>query len=344
MKSLIASTPVTILAGFLGSGKSTLLNALLKSGKLPPTAIIVNEFGDTAIDNDLIEGVAEGVSLLGSGCVCCVVRSDLEATMRDLVLKRTRGVIPQFEAVIVEMSGLAEPGAVLQTVASQPMRQLGYKLGPVVSTFDAVHGLDSLQRFHEARHQIAVADRIVVTKSDLVDDLGSVRQALADLNPQAETAIAVSGDISPDWILGTSRHAAGPVGEAAQAHDHHDHAIGVNSTTLWFDRPLDWDSFERRVRQMLRKEGPNILRLKGLINLVGLDHPVAIHAVHHNLYPLEQLPAWPGEDRRSRIVIIAEGAGAEQIGQALAAGQAPAGGTFKQPKTLCPAGHSEGKN
>ena len=318
----MAPTPVTILAGFLGSGKSTLLNALLEKGELPPTAIIINEFGETAIDNALIQGVAEGISLLGAGCVCCAVRSDLEATMRDLIVKRTRGVIPQFEAVIVEMSGLAEPGAVLQTVSSQPMRQLGYRLGPVVSTFDAVHGPDSLHRFHEARHQIAVADRIVVTKSDLVDDLGPVRQALADLNPQADMTVAIFGDISPNWFLGDSRHSAGPTGEAAQAHHHDDHAIGVNATTLWFDRPLDWNSFERRVRQTLRTQGPHLLRLKGLLNLVGLDQPVAIHAVHHSLYPLEQLTAWPDEDRRSRIVIIADGADAERIGHALAATQA----------------------
>lgn len=314
---MIGSTSVTILAGFLGSGKSTLLNALLRGGTLPPTAIIVNEFGETAIDDALVEGVTEGISLLGSGCVCCAVRSDLEATMRDLVLKRTRAIIPAFENVIIEMSGLAEPGPVLQTVSSQPLRQMGYTFGPVVATFDAVHGPDAVSRYHEARHQIALADRIIITKADLADDLGPALSSVAALNPAAERTVAVRGAIASEWILGGSKHEDGLAVDAGCGVHRHEHATGLNSTTIWFDEPLDWDAFQNRVRRMLREKGQFILRLKGLLNLKGLDHPVAIHAVHHNLYPLDRLNAWADEDRRSRIVLIANDADSTEIGQFL---------------------------
>jgi G3E family GTPase len=196
--------PVVTLTGFLGSGKSTLLNAVLGRSEMPPVAVIVNELGEIAIDHELIESVSEGIALLRSGCVCCAVRSDLEYTLRDLYLKRVRGVIPEFRAVLLETTGLADPGPVLQTLFSQPVRELRYTAGRVVTTVDCSHASETLASYTEAARQIAVADRIVLTKTDLSSQ--QERQAAEDwidsLNPGAPRVVVNKGSAGLEELFG----------------------------------------------------------------------------------------------------------------------------------------------
>lgn len=308
---MIERTPVTVLAGFLGSGKSTLLNSVLRSGELPPTAIVVNEFGETPIDHALVEGVTDGVSLLAGGCVCCAVRTDLEATLRDLNLKRMRGIISPFKALIVEMSGLAEPAPVLQTLCARPMRECGYVLGPVITTVDAVHGCDSIGSHHEAVQQISSADRILITKIDLNPDIAELRTILRRLNPHAPITIATRGAVPASWMLADSRFGdpaddGSGGGSDTQDHDHHHHGPAIAATTIWVEKPLHWEAAQHAIEKFLRRHSKKILRLKGILNIEGLDHPIAIHAIHHSFYPPEHLKRWQDEDHRSRIVVITQ--------------------------------------
>ena len=306
MTAIFASVPVAVLTGFLGSGKSTLVNSLLRRGELPPTAVIVNEYGDIAIDHDLIEGVAEGVTLLGGGCVCCAVRSDLEATLRDLTLKSRRGLIPAFEAVLLETTGLAEPAPVLQTIGSGPMRQQGFQLGPVVTAVDAEHGRETLSRFDEAREQVAVADRLLMTKTDLVPPSPDLIAAVRALNPDAPM-LSISPEASARAILGEQLFGTALLARPVQPGHRHHHTSDIDSTSFTLDEPLDWTRAQPVLRRFLQDHGPKILRLKAILALAGVDEPVAVHGVRHILYPPERLPRWPSEDRRSRLVVITQG-------------------------------------
>ncbi|ATE64143.1 CobW family GTP-binding protein [Rhizorhabdus dicambivorans] len=293
-----------MLSGFLGSGKSTLLNAMLRNRDMPPTAVIINEFGEVAIDHALIEGVVDGVTLLGSGCVCCAVRSDLEAALRDLYLKHVRGLIPPFSRVILETTGLADPGPVLQTLSSRPVQMLRYRLNGLVTLVDAVHGEAALARHHEAVQQIAMADSIVLTKIDLASSTDAVRAAVHDINPSATVLAAIRGEIAPHLVL--AGRAGADLGSEAKALTntaHHSH--GILSKGRQFHGRLDWEKVEPLLRAFLRMNGDRLLRLKGILWLGGVERPVAVHAVHHSLYPVDPVAA-SVEPGISSVVVIGD--------------------------------------
>jgi G3E family GTPase len=299
----VARTPVSVLTGFLGSGKTTLLSRLLAHPAMGETAVIVNELGEVAIDHHLLRQVDERTVLLRSGCVCCSLRGDLADELRDLLDRRARGEIPRFRRAVVETTGLADPAPILATLLSEPMLRHQYRPDAVVTTVDAVNGLRQLERQPESLKQAAVADRLLVTKTDLVEreTLLALERRLALLNPVAPVLHASFGDVDPRRLFGRSGlRARLHTGDQDAAASHGD----VRAFSLAFDEPLDWTAFAIWLTMLLQSRGEDVLRVKGLLN-VGADGPVLLNGVQHVVHPPAHLDAWPDEDRRSRIVFIA---------------------------------------
>lgn len=302
-------TPVALLTGFLGSGKTTLLSRLLAHPEMGETAVIVNELGEVAIDHHLLRRVDERTVVLGNGCVCCTLRGDLADELRDLLSRRDRGEIPHFGRVVVETSGLADPAPILYTLLCEPLVKHHFELERVVTTVDAQHGL----RGDDSVKQAAVADRLVVTKTDIADP-ARVTEQLRRLNPGAEIFEASFGDISPrDLFDGAERDPRDLVFDESPAHAHEVHAL-----CLTFGEPLDWTAFGIWLTMLLQARGEDVLRVKGLLN-VGAEGPLLINGVQHVVHPPEHLPAWPDGDRRSRVVFIGRGFTREELQRSLAA-------------------------
>jgi len=302
-------TPVVLLTGYLGSGKTTLLSRLLSHPEIGETAVIVNELGEVAIDHHLLRRVDERTVVLGNGCVCCTLRGDLADELRDLLSRRDRGEIPAFGRVVVETTGLADPAPILYTLLGDPVVKHHFELERVVTTVDAQHGL----RGEESVKQAAVADRLVMTKVDLVDP-AAVEGQLRRLNPAAEILEAVFGDLAPHELFdGADRDPRDLVFDERPAHDHEVHAV-----CLTFEEPLDWTAFGIWLTMLLQARGGDVLRVKGLLN-VGAEGPLLINGVQHVVHPPEHLSAWPDDDRRSRVVFIGRGFTREGLEGSLAA-------------------------
>ncbi len=304
------TTPVTVLTGFLGAGKTTVLNHLLRQRELARTAVLVNEFGEIGIDHLLVERIDETTVLLNAGCLCCTVRGDLTRVLREMLPRARRDEISR---IVIETTGLAEPVPILATLMTDPVAASSYRLDGVVTVIDAVAGEANLAERPEALRQIAVADRIVVTKTDLADP-ASLLQRIETINPGAPVIQACQGAIDPASILNAGLFdparkipdVAGWLRAEAHAH-HHDHDERVTSFCLTFDRPLHWQGVGLWLEMLIRTRGKDLLRIKGILNLAGQDRPVAIHAVQHVLHPPALLPAWPeGDPRTSRIVFITQ--------------------------------------
>lgn len=321
--------PVILLTGFLGSGKTTLLNRILRAW--PLTAVVMNEFGETALDHRLVEGVQGPLALLGGGCVCCTVQGALAPTLKNLMLARKDGKVPPFERLIVETTGLADPGSVLATLLHDRWVARFYRMQAVVTTVDAQFGEQSLAAHPEAQRQVAVADRLVVTKTDLVapEEVAALQQTLARLNPQAGIVAGRTQDIdihalldSGDWrpvsqpervrawlAVESDRLQAAPVllrPRAAHA-PKVSHTARVQSFSLQFDEPLDWQGLEAAFGLLVDFRGRQLLRMKAIVNVAGRAGPVVLHGVQHVFYPPVELPSWPDDDRASRFVFITEG-------------------------------------
>ena len=300
---------MALLTGFLGSGKTTLLSRLLAHPDLGETAVIVNELGEVGIDHHLLRQVDERTVLLRNGCVCCALRGDLADELRDLLARRERGEIPAFRRVVVETTGLADPGPIVYTLLSEPLVKHHYRLERVVATVDAQHGLGH----GESVKQAAVADRLVVTKTDLADP-GPVMERLRRLNPGAPVLEAVFGEVEPAELFGGGeRDPRDLVYDESPGHDDE-----VRACCLTFDEPLDWTAFGIWLTMLLQARGEDVLRVKGLLN-VGADGPLVINGVQHVVHPPEHLAAWPDDDRRSRVVFIGRGFTREELERSLAA-------------------------
>jgi G3E family GTPase len=290
---LAEKTPVALLTGFLGSGKTTLLSRLLGHPDMGETAVIVNELGEVAIDHHLLRRVDERTVLLKSGCVCCSLRGDLADELRDLLGRRERGEIPAFRRVVVETTGLADPAPILYPLLSEPVVKHHFRLEHVIATVDAVNGLPE----PESVRQVAAADTVVVTKTDL-NDSAEVRSTLEQLNPTATVLDASFGDVEPRTLF----DAPGTDLRSVPTPDDHEHG-DVGAVCVYLEEELDWGAFGIWLTMLLQARGDDILRVKGLLN-VGGDGPVLVNGVQHVVHPPEHLDAWPDEDRRSRIVFI----------------------------------------
>jgi G3E family GTPase len=313
------TTPVTVLTGFLGAGKTTLLNHLLRRPELVRTAVLVNEFGAVGLDHLLVEKVDDTTVLLNAGCLCCTVRGDLARALREMLPRARRDEISR---IVIETTGLADPVPILATLMTDPVAASAYRLDGIVTVVDAVNGATHLDTQDEAVRQVAVADRIVISKADLTDP-APLRDKLRALNPRAPIAQAAHGAIDPGFILNAGLFdpatkmldVAGWLNAAAfeaagdRHHHHHDpnrHDARIEAFCLTFEDPLDWQGLAMWLETLVASQGENLMRVKGILNLKGQNRPVAIHAVRRLLHKPVILAAWPeGDLRTSRIVFIA---------------------------------------
>jgi G3E family GTPase len=295
--------PVSLITGFLGSGKTTLLNRLLQRPEMADSAVIINEFGEIALDHLLVAPVAGEAVVLASGCLCCAVRGDLQDTLRRLLIQRDRGEVPAFARVLIETSGLADPAPVVQLFLNNPLLGHYLRLDVVAATIDAVNGPKALAEHWEAQKQVAIADRLLVTKGDIAtpQQIQAMVDRLKPLNPQAPIHHVMNGEIDPAVFFGV-----GPFDRTStveeHAHTHHEHS--VTSLCLTAEVPLDWGRFHDWLGQLRAAYGEHLLRVKGVLNIAGEAGPIAIHGVHHTFHPPVALAAWPDCDRRSRLVFI----------------------------------------
>ena len=306
--------PVVVVTGFLGSGKTTLIRALLDKPEGAGTAVVVNEYGDIGIDHALLRSSSDATVLLGNGCLCCNVRSDLQETLRELFADRARGAVPSFERVLIETSGLADPGPVLQTFATDRALGREFHLQALICVVDAVAGMTNLEEMPEARRQAALADRVVVSKSDLAEP-GAAELLIAQiaaLNP-APVGIAKNGEIEPAFLLDEPPVARDNFELGRTAHTH-----GLGSFSLVFDEPLSWPAFEQAMAVLAALRGSDLLRVKGLLAVAECRGPVVVHFVQHLAHPPIELEEWPDEDRRSRLIFITRGLARAAVAQLFA--------------------------
>jgi G3E family GTPase len=329
----LAPLPFTVLTGFLGAGKTTLLNRLVRDPALAETAVIINEFGEIGLDHLLVERVDDGVVLLASGCLCCTMRGDLvdalERLTRDLDNGRAR-----FRRVVIETTGLADPAPILHTVMVHPYLVLRYRLDGVITLVDAINGKPTLDAHPEAVKQVAVADRIVLTKTDLLatpggrDEMQTLVARLRRLNPSAPIFDGTAGEAMPARLLNCGLYDPDRktpdvrrwLAEEAYGHDH-DHVHDVNrhddhirAFVVATESALPMTVLDLFLELLRSVHGPNLLRLKGIVKIRETpDTPVVIHGVQHLLHPLAQLDHWPDDDHRTRLVFIMRDTESETI-------------------------------
>jgi G3E family GTPase len=319
--------PLTVLTGFLGAGKTTLLNRLLQDEALAGAVVIINEFGEIGLDHLLVRTIDDNMVLLQSGCLCCTLRGDLVSALEKLLRDLDNGRI-SFRRVILETTGLADPAPVLQTAMAHPYLVMRFRIDGVITVIDAINGAATLDDNIESLKQVAVADRIVLTKSDLADtpERHRARDALlarlAALNPAAPVLDAAAGEATAARLLECGLYnpdqkipdvkrwlAEEAYAAAAHHHDHHDpnrHDDRIRAFTLATDTPVPGATFEMFIDLVRSLHGPKLLRLKGIVKIAEEpDRPLVIHGVQHVMHPPVRLERWPDADERTRIVIIA---------------------------------------
>jgi G3E family GTPase len=319
-----ARLPLTIVTGFLGSGKTSLIRHLLSDPRFANAAIIVNEFGEAGIDHHLFRKTDERTTLLRDGCACCARRDDLVEALHDLIRRVDRGELPDLDRVLLETTGLADPAPILHTIVANPVLTHRYRVDRVITTLDAVAGATNLHAFAEAIRQVTAADVVVLTKHDLAPEAAAdLRALVARLNPAAAVLSANHGQVAIDHLLHAEAQSLrdqptiGHHGEAAPLHG----ASGnVGSATMTFDEPLDWRALGLWLTMLLHCHGSRVLRVKGLLD-VGEEGPLLLEGVQHVVHAPRHLPAWPDDDRRTRLVVIVRDLAPEQIRDSLEAFQ-----------------------
>ena len=322
-------TPVTLLTGFLGSGKTTLLNRLLQHSTMQETAVLINEYGAVSIDHLLVRQASENIMVMSNGCLCCSVAGDMVQALRDLYFKRANGEVPNFKRVVIETTGLADPAPIMHTLIEMPLVAARYSFSGIVTTVDAVHGEQQLDDHFESVKQAAVADRIVLTKTDTVTrkDVDQLRARLLALNPGADVFEAVAGAIAPQKLFDTGLYqptrktpdvqnwlraeAYRPVqlpgsflAPPLPAKARHD--VRIRSFVVTISEPVVWQALVDALEMLTSYRGENLLRIKGVVNVAGEPLPRVIHAVQHTIYPAATLSTWPDADRDTKLVFITQ--------------------------------------
>ncbi|MDB5955872.1 GTP-binding protein [Ramlibacter sp.] len=309
--------PVTLVTGFLGSGKTTLLSHVLRQPEMNRAAVVINEIGEVGIDHELVAVSSENISVLVNGCICCTVRTDLQETLRELFGQRRAGQVPDFDRVIVETTGLADPAPVVQTLVSDTMLAAHYRVDGVVTLVDAVHGQGLLRDQPEARKQVALADRVLVSKSDLAtpQQLAGVRADIESLNRTASIHTVLHGQLDPALLVGIGL-ASARAGEHTlrflnEAPDHRlrpfpggasPHLADIRTFSLRIEEAFTWDAFAAAMDLLTSVRGADLLRAKGIVNVDG--QPVVVQCVQHIFHPAVPLDRWPSDDHATRLVFI----------------------------------------
>jgi G3E family GTPase len=321
---LAGKIPVTLVTGFLGSGKTTLISKLLLHPDIRRVAVVINEIGEIGIDHDLVTLSSENITLLANGCICCSVRTDLQETLRDLFAQRRVGEVFDFDRVIVETTGLADPAPVVQTLASDTLLAAHYRLDGLITLVDGLHGVGQIDQQTEAVKQIAIADKILVTKTDLTsaEHLETLCGRIRQLNSHSPIEFIRQGEVDPkrliDLGLSSSRAslktlqflgealtddavsadgAGRYLGQRSAAHN-----AAVKTLSLRFTEPFEWLSFSSALELLTTLRGPDLLRMKGIVNVDG--DPVVVQGVQHIIETPVKMDRWPSEDKDSRLVFI----------------------------------------
>ena len=321
---LAGKIPVTLVTGFLGSGKTTLISKLLLHPDMRRVAVVINEIGEIGIDHDLVTLSSENITLLANGCICCSVRTDLQETLRDLFAQRRVGEVFDFDRVIVETTGLADPAPVVQTLASDTLLAAHYRLDGLITLVDGLHGVGQIDQQTEAVKQIAIADKILLTKTDLTsaDHLETLCGRIRQLNSQSPIEFIRQGEVDPKRLIdlglssaraslktlqflgevltddAVSADGAGRyLGQRSAAHN-----AAVKTLSLRFTEPFEWLSFSSALELLTTLRGPDLLRMKGIVNVDG--DPVVVQGVQHIIETPVKMDRWPSEDKDSRLVFI----------------------------------------
>ncbi len=327
----------SILTGFLGSGKTTLLNQLVNHKDMANTAVIINEFGEVGLDHLLVETADEDIVVeMSSGCLCCTMRGDLVDTVQGLLARRDAGDIKAFDRIVIETTGLADPAPVLHVAMNHPYLVHRLRLEGVWTTIDAINGVATLDQFAEAVKQAAVADRIILTKTDMLNDTQDAEpliSRLKRLNPTATILNAAEGEANPEALFGCGLYnpqtKSNDVAqwlrtealEDSGAHHHHDvnrHDKHIRAFCITHDEAIKSNDFNLFIEVLLSTYGANLLRIKGIVKLAEQpDRPVVIHGVQHVFHPPAQLVGWPDDDHRTRIVFITKDVGEARLSSLL---------------------------
>jgi len=325
--------PVVLLTGFLGAGKTTWLNRLLREPDQSRTAVVINELGEVGIDHRLVRHASDKVTVLENGCLCCVMNGELIDTLRDLYLKRVKDEVPEFDRVLIETTGLADPSPVVGMLARDAFLETCYRFDCVLTLVEAVHGMRTLDEHFEAVMQVATADRVALTKHDLATSAAAWDALVArvrGINPGVDVVDARTvppgeliagvqrrpgiGSDARRWLAAdrlVAVHGVGGLAPPPMAGRIHDGR--VQSFCVVFEQPVQRDNLRAALEMLCAFRGEHLLRVKGIVHAIGHERPLVVHAVQHTLYPIETLDSWPDEDRQTRLVFIERDLDAEFI-------------------------------
>ena len=326
----INQIPVTVITGFLGSGKTTLLSSILKKKEMQKTAVIINEFGEIGLDHALIEHTDENIVELQSGCICCTIQGDLNKTLIDLFDKMMNGKVSSFNRILIETTGLANPVPIIHTLMSSIELIRIYSLDGVITVVDSINGEKTLDLHEESLKQLALAEKIILSKTDIVDkdEIKSLVYRIKDINPVSQIIFSKFGNIPLEEIFGLGAYDPYKKSEdvkkwlAAEKykdkkhHHHHDvirHNENIRAFSMMSENPVNMIAFSFFRDMITAALGANLLRMKGIVNIAGEERPAVIHGVQHIFHPVQWLETWPDNDRRTKLVFITQNIKKEQI-------------------------------
>jgi|TARA_B100000287_G_scaffold163286_1_gene154033 G3E family GTPase len=326
----INQIPVTVITGFLGSGKTTLLSSILKKKEMQKTAVIINEFGEIGLDHALIEHTDENIVELQSGCICCTIQGDLNKTLIDLFDKMMNGKVSSFNRILIETTGLANPVPIIHTLMNSIELIRIYSLDGVITVVDSINGEKTLDLHEESLKQLALAEKIIISKTDIVDkdEIKSLVFRIKEINPVSQIIFSKFGNIPLEEIFGLGAY--DPYKKSADVknwlaaekykdkkhHHHHDvnrHNENIRAFSMMSENPVNMIAFSFFRDMITAALGANLLRMKGIVNIAGEERPAVIHGVQHIFHPVQWLETWPDNDRRTKLVFITQNIKKEQI-------------------------------